>query len=188
MHHVSTSIPTSLADSQHNQYDKYLLPWIQYWDPWWPTVSLSETRRVLYQNKVGKYCILLAFRIRLSSTCFEQMIVHLQEVICVQTAHSWVKTDQLDVTCVIISLFNAQHVLDVNTSILRSLRLIYWVISWVVLIWFDVCWCYLVVWLWWCGIRMQAEAFSFFAHALQFIIYYPTLQYHVILEAQKFCK
>jgi len=32
------------------------------------------------------------------------------------------------------------------------------VISWVVLIWFDVCWCYVVVWLWWCGIRMQAEA------------------------------
>ena len=25
-------------------------------------------------------------------------------------------------------------------------------------IWFDVCWCYVVVWLWWCGIRMQAEA------------------------------
>jgi len=28
----------------------------------------------------------------------------------------------------------------------------------VVLLWFDVCWCYVVVWLWWCGIRMQAEA------------------------------
>jgi len=28
------------------------------------------------------------------------------------------------VTCFIISLFNAQHVSDVNTSILRSLRLI----------------------------------------------------------------
>jgi len=26
------------------------------------------------------------------------------------------------------------------------------------LLWFDVCWCYVVVWLWWCGIRMQAEA------------------------------
>jgi len=32
--------------------------------------------------------------------------------------------DKLDVTCFIISLFNAQHVSDVNTSILRSLRLI----------------------------------------------------------------
>jgi len=32
------------------------------------------------------------------------------------------------------------------------------VISWVVLIWFDVCLCYVVVWLGWCGIHMQAEA------------------------------
>ena len=70
---------------------------------------------------------------------------------------SWIKWDQLDVTCFIISLFNAQHVSDVNTSILRNLRLICWVISWVALLWFDVCWCYVVVWLWWCGIRMQAE-------------------------------
>ena len=43
--------------------------------------------------------------------------------------HSWIKRDQLDVTCFIISLFNAQHVSDVNTSFLRSLRLICWVIS-----------------------------------------------------------
>ena len=65
---------------------------------------------------------------------------------------SWIKRDQLDVTCFIIYLFNAQHVSDVNTSILRSLRLICWVISWVVLLWFDVCWCYVVVWLGWCGV------------------------------------
>jgi len=71
---------------------------------------------------------------------------------------SWIKRDQLDVTCFIISLFNTQHVSDVNTSILRSLRLICWVISWDVLLWFDVCWCYVMVWRWWCGIRMQAEA------------------------------
>ena len=71
---------------------------------------------------------------------------------------SWIKWGQLDVTCFIISLFNAQHVSDVNTSILRRLRLICWVVSWVVLLWFDVCWCYVVVWLGWCGIRIQAEA------------------------------
>jgi len=70
----------------------------------------------------------------------------------------WIKRDQLDDTCCIISLFNVQHVSDVNTSIFRSLRLICWVISWIVLLWFDVCWCYVVVWLGWCGIRMQAEA------------------------------
>jgi len=65
---------------------------------------------------------------------------------------SWIKRDQLDVTCFIISSFNAQHVSDVNTSIPRSLRLICWVISWVALLWFDVCWCYVVVWLGWCGV------------------------------------
>jgi len=63
--------------------------------------------------------------------------------------NSWIKRDQLDVTSFITSLFNAHHVSDVNTSILRSLRLICWVISWVVLLWFDVCWCYVVVWLGW---------------------------------------
>ena len=45
---------------------------------------------------------------------------------------SWVKRDQHDATCFIITLFGAQHVSDVNTSILRSLRLIRWVTSWVV--------------------------------------------------------
>ena len=60
---------------------------------------------------------------------------------------SWIKRDQFDVTCFFISLFTAQHVSEVNTSILRSLRIICWVISWVVLLWFDACWCYVVVWL-----------------------------------------
>ena len=35
-----------------------------------------------------------------------------------------IKRDQRDVTYFFTSLFNAQHVSDVNTSILRSLRLI----------------------------------------------------------------
>jgi hypothetical protein len=48
------------------------------------------------------------------------------------------------------------HYLMLNTF--RSLRLICSVISCVVLLWFDVCWCYGVVRLGWCGIRMQAEA------------------------------
>jgi hypothetical protein len=70
----------------------------------------------------------------------------------------WIKIDQLDVTCFIISLFTAQHVSNVSTSIFRSLWLICGFISWVVLLWFDVCWCYSVVWLGWCGILMQASA------------------------------
>ena len=35
-----------------------------------------------------------------------------------------IKIDQLDVTCIIISLFTAQHVSNVSTSIFRSLPLI----------------------------------------------------------------
>jgi len=60
---------------------------------------------------------------------------------------SWIKRDKLDATWFIISLFNAQHVSDINTFILRSFRLICSVVSWVVLLWFDACWCYVVVWL-----------------------------------------
>ena len=45
---------------------------------------------------------------------------------------SWIKRDQLDATCFIITLSSAQHVSEVNTSTLRSLRLISWVTSWVV--------------------------------------------------------
>ena len=85
---------------------------------------------VLGVTAIGSYWLLPA--IRRSSfvllSCVYWTVHHLD---------SWVKRDQLDVTCFIISLFNAQHVSDVNTSILRSLRLICWVISWVVLIWFD---------------------------------------------------
>ena len=38
--------------------------------------------------------------------------------------NSWIKIDQLDVTCFIISLFTTQNVSNVSTSIFRSLRLI----------------------------------------------------------------
>ena len=98
----------------------------------------------------------------MTGTVQEQVciIVIFSNWIFLKIRNFWVKRDQLDVTCFIISLFNAQHVSDVNTSILRCLRIICWVISWVVLLWFDVCWCYFVVWLWWCGVRMQAKALS----------------------------
>jgi len=62
----------------------------------------------------------------------------------------WIKRDQLDVTCFFISLFNVQHVSDVNTSILRRLRLICGVISWIVLFWYNAwvlrCGLAVVVW------------------------------------------
>ena len=107
--------------------------------------------------------VLISYRwsLHLAPSVTSQLTTVASESYVYWTVHrldSWLKRDQLDVTCFIISLFNAQHVSDVNTSILRSLRLICWVISWVVLLWFGVCWCYVVVRLWWCGIRMQASA------------------------------
>ena len=90
--------------------------------------------------------------------CEERLRQIMKNVSPTNIQHNWIKTDQLDVTRFIISLFNAQHVSNVSTSILSSLRFICGVISWVVLIWFDVCWCYGVVRLGWCGILMQAEA------------------------------
>ena len=42
----------------------------------------------------------------------------------IEDPDGWIKIDQLDVTCFIISLFTAQHVSNVSTSIFRSLRLI----------------------------------------------------------------
>ena len=50
---------------------------------------------------------------------------------------SWVKRDQLDVTCFITSLFNAQLVSGVNTSILRSLRPLCWVMN---VLTSETCW------------------------------------------------
>ena len=61
---------------------------------------------------------------------------------------SWIKLDQL---MSLALYFAAQHVSNVSTSILRSLRLICCVISCFVLLWYDVCWCYGVVRLGWCA-------------------------------------
>ena len=77
--------------------------------------------------------------------------------------------DELDVTCLIISLFNAQHVSNVSTSILRSLWLICWVISWVVLLWYDVlvlrCGSAGVVWFPYAGFSLHKDNFNCFAGA-----------------------
>ena len=62
-----------------------------------------------------------------------QYITNIMTLLCIRTNRtSWIKRDQLDVTCFFISLVHAQHVTDVNTSILSILQLICWVISWVV--------------------------------------------------------
>jgi len=52
-----------------------------------------------------------------------------------------------------LALVFAQHVSNASTFIFMKLRLCV-----DILLWFDVCWRYGVVWLGWCGILMQAEA------------------------------
>ena len=67
-----------------------------------------------------------------SSKCYRQKLYRKSkhtfcEFYVYWTVHhldSWIKIDQLDVTCCIISLFTAQHVSNVSTTIFRSLRLI----------------------------------------------------------------
>ena len=41
---------------------------IQCWHAWWWTVNMSETCKVLYQNKLGEQCIFLPFIIRIYIT------------------------------------------------------------------------------------------------------------------------
>ena len=116
---------------------------------------------------VWKYTILVLFRFKwyeveggwglVWNSSFVSMISHTKFYRNKAFFHCWIKINQLDVTCFIISLFTAQHVSNVSPSIFRSLRLIVEFISCVVLLWYNVCWCYGVVRLGWWGILMQAE-------------------------------
>ena len=154
------SIPSRLAASSSNGLTN---TWRCVLSSWWWTEKPSETCIASYGINKWKEvasCWLYSENILAMHGPMDVKFI-LYESYAYWTVHhldSWIKRDQLDVTCFIISLFNAQHVSDVNTPILRSLRLVCWVISWVVLIWFDVCWCYVAVWLRWCGIRMRVEA------------------------------
>ena len=55
---------------------------------------------------------------------FIEYTPYIQFCFCRNNNNIWIKIDQLDVTCFIISIFTAQHVSNVSTSIFRSLRLI----------------------------------------------------------------
>jgi len=54
-------------------------------------------------------------------------------------------------------LLCSQHVSDINISITRSLRLFCWITTLVYCSWFDVCWRFVVVWVWVVSV-LQAEA------------------------------
>ena len=71
---------------------------------------------------------------------------------------SWIKIDQLDVTLLYYFTIYCSTCFKCKYIHLQELETYSAFISWVVLLWFDVCWCYGVVRLGWCGILMQAEA------------------------------
>ena len=68
------------------------------------------------------------------------------------TVHNLIVENKRPTWCHLLFLFNflcAQHVSDINISIIRSLRLFCWITTLVVCSWFDVCWCFGVVGLEW---------------------------------------
>ena len=89
-------------------------------------VTLREIPRVWQRKSVWRShnCFLQESSLYWSSVDTRNKII-LESYVYWTVHHldSWIKRDQLDVTCFIISLFNVQHVSDVNTSILRRLRL-----------------------------------------------------------------
>jgi len=98
---------------------------------------------------ISSSCVFIGPRAICLSLYFDLMFIGLHHL------DSWIKIDQPDVTCFIISLFTAHHVSNVSTSIFRSLRLIvdlflvlYCSVSIEVLAlaslfsgeWFETCW------------------------------------------------
>ena len=118
--YVGTRSIQSLSADPHSSTDSSRLNWHPRRFKW--------TRPFRWKTKSGFCAWAITFR-----TCYTNR--YYSVLLQSKYSYTWIKRDQLDVTCFIISLFNAQHVSNVNTSILRSLRLICWVISWVVLFW-----------------------------------------------------
>ena len=131
------------------------------------TCAQNMSKDTLWQNYVT---ILLC-------VCWDWWHIHLIYVRNLDrytsTCYTWRIRDQLDVTSyyALFHSFYAQHVSDINTSIIRSLRLFYCITTLVVCSCFDVCWsCGVVglgwypcsrlrcvgvlVWLGWGGIRV----------------------------------
>ena len=102
------------------QFDKYTrrithcsLDWYLYLD-----TCVVDSVHKMYQyslrmnpwalKHVGVYSVIKVVIPYICASCVSWTVHHLD---------SWIKRDQLHVTCFIISLFNAQHVSDANTSI-----------------------------------------------------------------------
>ena len=115
------------------QHNKSLAPSLRlYPDPYVssPDPNNQSLRTILLLRNTGLDISVVSSLQVFPYICFLPRVLHCQPIIsfiwsrykC--SVDSRIKRDQLDVTCFFITLFNVQHVSDVNTSILRSLRLI----------------------------------------------------------------
>jgi hypothetical protein len=86
----------------HTDILKYQLLWVQFQDSWWWTVSLSETCRVLYQNKI---------KLRNSASCwlmlYEYITMHGSQNVNPLNA-------KLNPICNLLALLGAHPILHVS--------------------------------------------------------------------------
>jgi len=92
-------------------YRTVILPVVSYRCEAWSLTMKEEQRMSVFKNTYIYMCVQ------------EYIYIYTYVYWTVHHLDSWVKRAQLDATCFIITLFSAKHVSDVNTSILRSLRL-----------------------------------------------------------------
>ena len=145
---------------------------------WWWTEKPSETCRASYRNKeIVKHCIMLVvlceyieiylFRPLINAAC----ILHVTQnrdlkVMFLGGSICWgINSLKKEIGCewTVNTPLLRRHKHKIYFLLSATSRLFFWkiphlLVEWVVLFWFDVCWCYVMVWLGWCGIRMQASA------------------------------
>ena len=119
-HNSNLTDPDGVYLSKREMWD-FLSFWVQFTSIWFKrtgvvTAFMWETPTAfLIQRPYFQACNMTT--IQLLHVLIPESYVYWKVYHC----YRWVKRDQLDVTCFIISLLNAQHVSDVNTSILRML-------------------------------------------------------------------
>ena len=108
----SLTLKTEALFTTDTSITVYISHGVIYQKTWIITLYVMEYIYIFFGLRLFKFTT----KLNTCSTSYVYWTVHHVE--------SWIKIDQLDVTCFIISLFTAQYVSNVSTSIFRSLRLI----------------------------------------------------------------
>ena len=102
------------------------------WGFWRFILSISTLAWMLYSNwiKVNNACVNTT---QIGNTCKKKTTnIRFDQYINLAN-NSWRIKDQLDVLAILFHLLCAQHILDINIYIIRSLRLFCWITTLVVL-------------------------------------------------------